>query len=206
MSSSYLQKSVMGATANSQAIQCDYVILFDAGHEAAAKSYPALLAALKKNNLEVTTRPGLPKTKEILIFVRASKSTIHKALQDERIDDWLHGVFSTRPDPREQRDFAAQPVTASESLRVVYNLINSVEGAAIVPKQAPYEPVTAIFPPHDPEFNSKWLKSWTTFNKDTLVAIPDDQLTNIKNHFGESIALYFSFLMYAQRRVSGYKR
>lgn len=195
MSSSYLRKSVIGDTqTNSAAIQADYVILFDASHSQAVKAYGALYAALEQQDLQVTSRPGAKHSKQILLFVRAKQANVHKALQAERVNDWLQGIHSTRPDPREQRDFNTEPMTQSERLRVVYDLITGADSASIVIGSSPYEPVTAIFPPHDPHFNAKWLKSWTSLNKDTLVAIPDEQLNNIKNHFGEAIALYFEFL------------
>jgi len=186
---------VLGNTSNSTAIQADYCIVLDASHASAAKCYQTVVSSLQRVGLEVTSRPGSAKSHEILIFVRASQAKIYKALEAERIDDWKNGVFSTRPDdPRERREFAQEPPSTSERLRIVYEMINGVQGAGIVVKQAPFEAVMAIFPPHDPAFNKNWLESWT--KKDTIWSIPEDQLIKIKNHFGEAIALYFEFLRF----------
>lgn len=40
-----------------------------------------------------------------------------------RLSDWLHGLASPKPSPREPRDFAAEPVEESERLRLVYSIL-----------------------------------------------------------------------------------
>lgn len=71
-------------------------------------------------------------------------------------------------------------------------LTNALVGAGIIPKSSEFPHVLSIFPPHDPEFNKQWLSKWSSASH--VLAIPNEELNQIKNHFGEAIALYFEFL------------
>lgn len=59
---------------------------------------------------------------------------------------------------------------------------------------ATFPHVTSIFPPHDPQFNKKWLDNWSS--RSHLLSIPPEELDQIKDHYGEKIALYFAFLQH----------
>ncbi|PVU85944.1 hypothetical protein BB559_006734 [Furculomyces boomerangus] len=51
--------------------------------------------------------------------------------------------------------------------------------------------VTAIFPIHDKDYNKEWIKRWST-----KWLIDQNDLQDLKEHFGEEISMYFAFLQY----------
>ena len=166
------------------------------------KEYNSLLETLHRIGLQATGRPGNKNSNEILVCVKCPEPLLKSEVEAERLSDWLHGVCSTRPDPRTTRDFLEDPVTPAERVRLCYQLVTgtnesapgspSKSRAGITPQKAPFPSVISIFPPHDPEFNQQWIKSWTSWNH--ILSIPKQELVNIKNHFGEGVALYYEFL------------
>ncbi|SCV70174.1 BQ2448_1568 [Microbotryum intermedium] len=175
--------------------------------------YESLVAALGASGLDVTGRPGAKGTQQILIFVRANEDRLQAEVHRERLSDWLHGVASTRASPKAARDFASDPITPAERLRLVYSIISSPEAATTgvsvtssassgrtlglnpVPSPVKFPHVVSIFPPHDVEFNQRWLKNWSS-RSHALKPIPRAELDEIKDHLGEKVALYFAFLRY----------
>ncbi|SCZ87275.1 BZ3500_MvSof-1268-A1-R1_Chr2-2g04741 [Microbotryum saponariae] len=175
--------------------------------------YESLIAAIGASGLEVTGRPGAKGTQQILLFVRANEDRLQAEVHRERLSDWLHGVASKRASPKTSRDFASEPITPAERLRLVYSILSSPEAAITgvsvtssassgrtvgldpVPSPANFPHVVSVFPPHDVDFNQRWLKSWSS-RSHALKPIPRAELDEIKDHLGEKIALYFAFLRY----------
>ncbi|KAL8277249.1 hypothetical protein RQP46_010318 [Phenoliferia psychrophenolica] len=196
----------------------DFVITFSVAPEgsdkakatqAIEKEYADLLGVLKDAGLEATGRGGAQGTDTVLIFVRATEARVQAEIHRERMSDWLNGVASTRPSPRTPRDFSAEPIHQSERLRLVYAILTSARtgtnvsitssasagstaGLTPLPSPPSFPHVRAIFPPHDLAFNASWLEKWSS--RSHIVSIPPEELTSIKDHFGETVALYFAFL------------
>ncbi|GAA96390.1 hypothetical protein E5Q_03057 [Mixia osmundae IAM 14324] len=203
-----------------QTINVDYVLVYDyaskpkSARDDVAANYRFVVSKLKEAGLHVTSRLGAPKSDQILIFVRCPDELMLKELKQERLDDWLHGISSTKqPDPKSERDFISDPVSEGERLRHVYTLITGYDDesvnssqatrsnrkAGITPGTGHYTRVKAIFPPHNPKFNKDWLQRWTSWSH--VVSIPAEELDRVKDHFGEDIALYFEFLRYYFTRL-----
>ncbi|KAK4695877.1 anoctamin-10, partial [Phenoliferia sp. Uapishka_3] len=129
----------------------------------------------------------------------------------DRMSDWLNGVASTRPSPRTPRDFSNEPIHPSERLRLVHSILTSprtgsnvsitssasagsTAGLSPLPSPKAFPHVVGIFPPHDLAFNKNWLDKWSS--KNHIMSIPPEELTLLKDHLGETVALYFAFLRY----------
>ncbi|GAA6058250.1 hypothetical protein JCM3770_006077 [Rhodotorula araucariae] len=167
--------------------------------------HAALVARLKEAGFAVQGRKGAQGTNTLLLFVRADEHRIREEATRERMSDWLHGLASPKPSPREPRDFAAQPVEESERLRLVYSILTSprTEGAASIrssastgptcglplASQLPPSPASKVefphlvdlFPPHNPVANRLWLKRWASIPTNSPAATgsrnPLDMLT-----------------------------
>ncbi|GAA6043352.1 hypothetical protein JCM8097_008045 [Rhodosporidiobolus ruineniae] len=85
--------------------------------------YNKLVELLRQADLTVTGRRGAPGTDTILLFVKASEKRVREEVTRERMSDWLHGVASPSPSPREPSDFASHPIEEAERLRVVYSIL-----------------------------------------------------------------------------------
>ncbi|EFP85529.2 uncharacterized protein PGTG_11885 [Puccinia graminis f. sp. tritici CRL 75-36-700-3] len=178
------------------------------------EEYQLLIQRLKSAGLSATSRPGSKGSNQLLILVTAHNETrIKQEIQAERIADWLHGITCVKPESDLASSFISQPHTPADRLRHLYNIItrdvqpNKSEspitahphrplvgiGAGIIPKQAPFEHVQSIFPPHDTGFNQTWLSQWSDRSHLTI-QIPEVELDRIKEIYGESIGFYFAFL------------
>ncbi|WAQ84023.1 hypothetical protein PtA15_4A474 [Puccinia triticina] len=178
------------------------------------EEYQLLVQRLKSAGLSATSRPGSKASNELLILVTAHNETrIKEEIQAERIADWLHGITCVKPESDLASSFISQPHTPADRLRHLYNIITrDVKptksespitahphrplvgvGAGIIPRQAPFEHVLSIFPPHDVGFNKTWLSQWSDRSHLTI-QIPEIELDRIKEIYGESIGYYFAFL------------
>ncbi|BGP42532.1 hypothetical protein JCM10450v2_006630 [Rhodotorula kratochvilovae] len=175
--------------------------------------HAALVARLKEAGFAVQGRKGAKGTNTLLLFVRADEHRIREEATRERMSDWLHGLASPRPSPREPRDFAAEPIEESERLRLVYSVLTSprIEGAASIrssastgltcglplASQLPPSPASRVefphlidlFPPHNVVANRLWLKRWASVPTNSPQATgsrnPLDMLTIPQNELDD---------------------
>lgn len=109
------------------------------------------------------------------------------------------------------RDLSSSPITPSERLRLVHSILTSplaplsssitssssaggTCGLTLLPNNPSFPHLVSLFPPHDPAFNKQWMDRWSA--KSHVLRIPQEELTWIKDHLGEGVALYFAFLRF----------
>jgi hypothetical protein len=171
----------------------DYVIHYKIPSEKAQAEagFVQLIEALTKVGLASEVRPG--DESSVLVFVKvASNQYLASQIYRERVQDWLYGVRPSAPEKDINKAFDIEPVTEAERLRLVYLLITkpkSEGGAGITPKVGHWKQVASIFPLHDHAFNRSWIKAWGT-----KYFLDEEDLDNIRDKFGESVAFYFAFL------------
>ncbi|KFY18931.1 hypothetical protein V493_08249 [Pseudogymnoascus sp. VKM F-4281 (FW-2241)] len=172
----------------------DYVIdyRFATTDQAEAEAaFSKLVDALARVGLETEVRNG--DNCAVLVFVHfSSPRHMDAAIYRARVQDWLHSVRTSAPEKDIQKAIEDEPITEAERLRLVYLLITkslSEGGAGITPKRGEWVNVESIFALHDQQFNKKWITEWATKS-----FLDIDDLTVIRDRFGEKIAFYFAFL------------
>jgi anoctamin-10 len=106
-----------------------------------------------------------------------------------RYSDFLHGLSTTN---LASVGDASAKLAPADRLRLIHGFITSTPedgGLGINPDSPAWSPrVQSVMALHDHDFNGQWIRSWTTH------AVGARELDGIRDQFGESVALYFSFL------------
>lgn len=171
----------------------DFVILYKIGSDIAKAEaqLQGLLGLLAKAGLLVQVRPDAD-VESILVFVKCPRQRLNAEVYKSRSHDWLCGIRVAVPQVGESIEDT--PVTDSERLRLVFLIITGPvqEGCAgITPQFGQWDNVQCIFPLHNRDFDSAWIKRWST-----KWFIDDHELEHLCEHFGTKIALYFAFLQF----------
>lgn len=175
--------------------------------KSAEGEYDRLRKYMRDQGLLTMGVPGKEGRDERLLLIKASSSMLYAEAQKEKLDDWLSasrgatGTAAIRHKPHQIRDFGSQPLLSSERLRLVHF---QLERALHWPhEQNPFPRVLSYFPPQDHDFNTRWLRNWSTAtSSDTgssiinLIKIPEEQLVAVRDHFGSGVAMYFEFLRF----------
>ncbi|KAG8752533.1 hypothetical protein FRC14_006957 [Serendipita sp. 396] len=169
--------------------------------QAALDEYNELLNTLHNAGLLAAGKPGNT-TGEILVVVSCPWDKLRELIETERHTDFLHGLL-TNAYSGEDRDFSAAPVSPADRLRLVHSYVtatNTQGGLGIAPGSKKWPHVKSVFVLHDRTFNHTWISSWT--KRQLGFSLSDKELDVVKNQFGESVALYYTFLSsYAQSLV-----
>ncbi|KAG0204523.1 hypothetical protein BGX28_003571 [Mortierella sp. GBA30] len=161
------------------------------------KAYQDVLQKLNRVGLQYETRPSGNDT--LFIFVLCPWVVLKRETTRNSIQDWLAGVRVADTAETEQllqpaktRDESLDGLSDADRIRLLSGLITGLPnegGAGIYPGTDDY--VDSLLPLHDKAFNRSWLKSWST-----KWIVNQEDLSTIRDHFGEKVAYYFEFLQF----------
>ncbi|KAJ3127464.1 hypothetical protein HK098_006346 [Nowakowskiella sp. JEL0407] len=142
--------------------------------------------------------PGAKKEKKVVkekiffLFLMISNDRVQAELRKEMVEDWLNGVRLENPLERVEKTGTALDLSPADRIRLQYRILTSLPqdgGAGIDVDKNREVGVIGLFPLHDETFNADWIHDWST-----QFWISNSDLTTVRNHYGEQIAYYFSFL------------
>jgi len=172
----------------------DFVLLYKVPPEERDEveaGFTQLVKALTGVGLATEVRHG--DNHSLLIFVKiASTDLLAQQVYRARLQDWLHGVRTSSPDKDIKQSLDNEPITEAERLRLVYLMITGSAdegGAGIVPGADKWKYLDSVFPLHNHAFNKAWIQKWSK-----KYILDQDDLDEIRNKFGESVAFYFAFV------------
>ncbi|KAJ6504498.1 calcium-activated chloride channel-domain-containing protein, partial [Mycena vulgaris] len=152
----------------------------------AEEQYARLIKVLSEAGLRAVGRRG-ESLGHLLVFVSCPKTLVHTLIQRERHSDFISGLPNT---PVKVED-EAQPLSPADRIRLVHAFITSTPtdgGLGISPDSPKWDLVESVMALHDREFNERWIHAWTTSR---FVSVKQERL---REQFGDSVAMYFSFL------------
>ncbi|GAW00708.1 DUF590-domain-containing protein [Lentinula edodes] len=148
--------------------------------------YSRLLETLSYGGLKAVGRRG-DSLGHLLVFVSCPDKLVQNLIIRERQSDFLSGLPVTPITNGNE----SMPLAPSDRLRLVHAYITSIPsdgGLGVTPGSPEWDLVESIFCLHDKSFNEQWIHAWTTSK---IASVSDGR---IRDQFGESVALYFSFL------------
>ncbi|KAJ7599368.1 calcium-activated chloride channel-domain-containing protein [Mycena floridula] len=187
-------------------VDVDLVITFRASHkitlskqqtredaQKAEKQYSHLLEILSYAGLQCVGRRG-ESLGHLLIFIKCPEKLLQSLVRRERQSDFLSGL----PTAPVKSEADVHPPSPADRLRLVHGYITSIPsdgGLGITPGTKEWDLVESVMCLHDREFNEQWIHAWTH----SKVASVSE--TRIREQFGDSVSLYFSFLHFYSRAL-----
>ncbi|KAG5518564.1 hypothetical protein PMAC_002960 [Pneumocystis sp. 'macacae'] len=174
-------------TSKDNIVFSDYVIYFccDKTLKESLEQFKKLVLRLLEAGLDIKCLNG--SIGSLFLFIRCCSTRLHTAALSSR--DWLYGVRNGLPDLHDDRK-----ISSSQRLKFIYDIISfpvSEGGAGVCPDLDEWKMVKHIFPLHDPVFSRDYI--YKIFKKGF---ISESDLDDIRDHFGEKIAIYFSFIRF----------
>ncbi|KAF8705280.1 hypothetical protein RHS03_05625, partial [Rhizoctonia solani] len=184
----------------------DLAIIFRSGAKSkaeaidAASEYKRLLTTLTDGGLKAVGKKGASDN-ELLVFVWCLQDKLEQLAEHERCTDFVYGVARAKV-PSLSSTGNPGAVTPAERIRLVHTYISSPKtdgGLGVAPGSPHWSRIQSIMALQDRDFNHTWLSNWT--RKQVGFSIPIVELDKIRDNFGESLALYFSFLSFYTRAL-----
>ncbi|KAL4252126.1 DUF590-domain-containing protein [Abortiporus biennis] len=154
----------------------------------AERQYTKLLEVLKGGGLKAVGKRG-EREGQLLVLISCPSVLLKALARRERYSDFLCGLPANNPIGGE--DLETTPMSPADQLRLIHTYVTATRedgGLGVSPLSDEWDRVESVMALHDHLFNDTWIHAWTRRQWGFV------QLDQIKQQFGESVALYFSFL------------